>query len=134
MILPRGIRNNNPGNVRLSDDAWQGEVHPGTDKSFIQFDTMANGVRCTAKILLGYQTRGLHTVRGMVNRWAPPTENDTDAYVKAVAAECSVDPDDMIALGLTMLRLMCIAIFHHENGGDFVSGADLTAGVNAALQ
>lgn len=131
---PRGIRNNNPGNVRLSRDAWQGEITPGTDKSFMQFDTMANGVRCLAKILIGYQRKGLNTPREMINRWAPPTENNSDAYDDQVAKALGIDDDTPFVLSPDNLLIMTRAICKHENGGDFVSEADLKAGVNAALQ
>ena len=130
---PRGIRINNPGNVRLSQDHWVGQVYPGTDSSFCQFDTMAHGVRCAAKVLLGYQQQKMNTVRRIINRWAPPVENDTGSYVRAVAASCTVAPDNPVKLGEDMLARLCRAIFHHENGGDFVSDADLSAGVRMAL-
>lgn len=133
MTTPRGIRNNNPGNVRRTQDHWLGQVWPGQDSAFCQFDTMAHGVRCTAKILLGYQAAKLNTVRRIINRWAPAVENDTRAYVTAVANECGVSPDSPVALEERMLTCLCGAIFHHENGGDYVKAADLSAGVRMAL-
>lgn len=131
--LPRGIRNKNPGNVRRTRDAWQGEIEPGTDKAFMQFDTMSNGVRCTAKILLGYRLKGLMTVREMVSRWAPPTENDTESYIANVSAQMDVAHDEVFAMTPDKLSAMCQAIFLHENGGDFVSREDRRSGVLAAM-
>lgn len=131
--LPRGIRDRNPGNVRLSQDHWLGQVFPGVDLSFCTFDTMAHGVRCTAKILLGYQALKLNTVRKIISRWAPPIENDTGAYAKAVAAAIGKDADAPIILAEPVLEQLCRAIFHHENGGDYVSADDLSAGVRMAL-
>ena len=49
--LPRGLRNNNPGNIRINDDLFQGEIRPSKDKSFKQFTTMAYGYRAMFKIL-----------------------------------------------------------------------------------
>jgi hypothetical protein len=99
----------------------------------MQFDTMANGVRCTAKILTNYRTKGLVTVREMVNRWAPPVENHTAAYAEHVAERMGLEPDVPFPLTPDNLSAMCQAIFVHENGGDYVSPADLRSGVLAAL-
>ena len=130
---PRGLRNNNPGNVRHSPDAWKGEVYPPLDADFMTFDSMAHGVRCTAKILLGYQTKGLKTIRAMVARWAPPSENNTLAYANHVAKLTGFGIDQPMTLGEGVLRRLCAAIFNHELGGDFVTDADLSAGVRMAL-
>ena len=131
--LPRGVRVFNPGNVVHTRVLWQGEVIPGRDARFATFRDMASGVRASAKILLAYQAHGLRTIADMIHRWAPPVENDTGAYVAAVAAACGVKANAQISLGEGMLARLCRAIFHHENGGDFVSDADLQAGVRMAL-
>ena len=131
--LPRGVRVFNPGNVVHTRVLWQGEVIPGRDARFATFLDMASGVRASAKILLAYQAHGLRTIADMIHRWAPPVENDTGAYVAAVAAACGVKANAQISLGEGMLARLCKAIFHHENGGDFVSDADLRAGVRMAL-
>ncbi len=132
---PRGIRNKNPGNVRVSQQKWKGEVHPGTDKDFCQFSTMPYGVRCTAMVFLDYyHTHSLRSVAQMINRWAPPVENETSAYVQAVAARMGVKAD--AALDLTkpsVLEALCAAVFHQEEGGSFVASADLDNGVTLAI-
>ena len=86
-ITPRGLRNNNPGNIRINDDLFQGEVRPSRDKSFKQFETMAYGYRAIFKILRNYLCiYKLDTIRKMVGRWAPPGDNNhTEAYIKAVS-------------------------------------------------
>ena len=87
--MKRGIRNNNPLNIRLSADKWQGASETQTDKSFVQFKTMAYGYRAAWRILQTYyerfhaQGRGF-TVRNIISRWAPPKENDTEAYIRTV--------------------------------------------------
>lgn len=99
--LPRGIRNNNPLNIRVGDK-WAGLVpcmiirntedidHLVTqvyDKSFCQFESMAYGFRAAAKLLQNYQDRyNLKTIRDIVRRWAPPTENNTEGYIKLVSS------------------------------------------------
>jgi|SRR5580692_4234077 hypothetical protein len=115
---PRGIRQNNPGNIRLNPNIhWQGEV-PTTDPDFCAFDTDVDGIRALAKILYNYQTEhGLNTVQEMIDRWAPPVENDTGAYVNAVAEAMQVQPTDTIDVtDADTLDAMVTAIITHENG------------------
>ena len=87
--MTRGIRNNNPLNIRHSADKWQGARINQTDKSFVQFESMAYGYRAAWKVLESYwkhskQQGQPFTVRNIIHRWAPPEENDADAYVKTV--------------------------------------------------
>lgn len=87
--MSRGLRNNNPLNIRHSADRWQGARIAQTDKAFVQFTSMAYGYRAVWKILDTYcltfkRERKAYNVRNIIGRWAPPTENDTDAYVRAV--------------------------------------------------
>ena len=88
-IEPRGIRNNNPLNIRKGN-YWQGEVKDQSDKEFEQFTSMEWGIRAGFKILRNYITgyNGLvariNTIEGIIRRWAPPKENDTEAYIKTV--------------------------------------------------
>lgn len=114
----RGIRNNNPGNIRLSGDKWQGLSPTQTDGAFFQFRTMEYGVRALAKILQKYQdSYGLDTVRKIINRWAPPVENDTGAYVNAVARDMGVDPGASIDVhDLSTAFGLVRGIISHENG------------------
>lgn len=98
--MDRGIRNQNPGNIDWhADTTWQGAVgkEPGPTGRFIVFKSPQYGIRAIAKTLLTYQNHdGCKTVRAIINRWAPPVENNTDAYVNSVAAAMSVKPDDPI--------------------------------------
>ena len=106
--LPRGYRNNNPLNIRISANAWAGKLRPNTDGTFEQFRTMAHGYRAAFVLLRTYidQYR-LTTPRSIIARWAPPAENDTAAYLAAVcsrsglAADSPLDPyswEEMSAL------------------------------------
>ena len=95
--LPRGLRNNNPGNIRINGDLFQGEVRPSKDKSFKQFETMAYGYRAMFVILRNYiRNYKLDTIRKMISRWAPPKENHTEEYVKAVSDYAGIPADDPI--------------------------------------
>ena len=83
-MLPRGIRNNNPLNIRLvAENHWQGRVPPkhNSDGGFEQFQDPIMGLRAAVVLLIAhYDRRHLDTIRKLVAVWAPPNENDTEAY------------------------------------------------------
>lgn len=94
--LPRGLRNNNPGNIRKNSDVFQGEK-TSSDKEFKQFKSMAYGYRAIFNILSNYyRNYKLDTIRKMISRWAPENENNTDAYIKAVSDYAGIPADDPI--------------------------------------
>lgn len=112
----RGIRNNNPGNIRhVREVVWLGQSALQTDDSFVQFDMPVYGVRAIVRILRSYERKGIRTLREAISRWAPPNENDSDAYVSAVSAACHISPDDPLGLEPVMPALVK-AIIRHENG------------------
>lgn len=111
----RGYRNNNPGNLRWDGRTqWQGMTGHDAD-GFIIFSSMEYGFRAMARVIVNYQKRGLTTVRQIITTWAPPSENDTAAYVNAVADQLGVGPDEHISVGYYMPDLLA-AIAKHENG------------------
>lgn len=116
---PRGIRNSNPGNIRWGDD-WKGLVPTAqrTDKSFCQFVKPEYGIRAMVIILRNYQRKhGLNTVSGIINRWAPPNENNTQAYINSVAQAVGVSPDHKVDVGDSRIMFPLLeAIIKHENG------------------
>jgi hypothetical protein len=85
--LPRGIRNHNPGNIRRNGDPWQGLAERQGDVEFFTFKDPIYGIRALARTLIAYQDKHSCARSGRsLNRWAPPVENNTNAYVRAVAA------------------------------------------------
>ena len=95
--MSRGLRNNNPGNIRRSRVRYKGEVRPSRDPDFKEFSTMAYGYRAVFVLLDTYRSRyGLTTIRQMLNRYAPPTENFTEGYVRFVADYSGVMPDEVV--------------------------------------
>lgn len=117
--MSRGIRNNNAGNIRWGS-AWQGLKVGGKeiDKEFCVFIEPEYGIRAMAKILLNYsKLYKINTIAGIIHRWAPPSENNTVAYINHVASVLGVDTDDTIDVrdNNTMLKLIK-AIILHENG------------------
>ncbi len=118
IFLPRGIRNNNPGNIRRTSETWQGQKTPGNDASFIEFETPVYGLRALMRVLLVYRLRyGLDSVESIINRFAPPHENATDHYIHAVSKALGVKRTDFIDVhdSKTMMTL-ARAIVNHENG------------------
>lgn len=119
-MTARGIRNNNPGNLRHGSN-WDGLAPTQTDHAFCQFTTMAKGCRALLKTLRTYVERhGLRTVREIVNRWAPPSENDTGSYVRSVAAAVRHDANEPLRFEADPLLYLDLAkaIARHENGAD----------------
>lgn len=116
-MIPRGIRNNNPCNIRRSQTVWQGQV-AGVDPDFVTFDTPLHGIRAGAKILWNYhRLYGLQTIAEIVSRWAPSSENDTASYIAAVAHAMGVAANDNLnLLSGTILAQLIAAIIAHENG------------------
>lgn len=115
---PRGIRNNNPGNIRRSKSKWQGQSAEGADPDFVTFASPAAGLRALMKTLLTYHRKyGLDTVQSIINRWAPPHENATDHYAQAVARRLKTGLFLALDLGdARTLAELAAAIVNHENG------------------
>lgn len=108
MLLPRGIRNNNPLNIRKGD-AWLGMVDNPTDPEFVQFVEMVYGVRAAFIILHRYFTvYRIDTVEGIISRWAPSTENNTKSYIRAVCQRTGLDASDKLCYKdtVTMVNLI----------------------------
>lgn len=129
----RGERNNNPGNIRISASAWQGKID-SRDSSFETFTTPFYGIRATAVLLRNYQFNyGLKTVREIINRWAPPNENNTTSYVNAVASALRVNPDQQINLDDDFVLTQLVkAVIKHENGRVIYSDTLIGSAVKAA--
>ena len=93
--MSRGLENRNPGNIRQSRVRYKGEVRPSRDPEFKQFESPAWGYRAIFVLLDTYRRRhGLRRLREMISRWAPPSENRTEAYIRAVADDTGIDPDE----------------------------------------
>lgn len=115
---PRGIRNNNPLNIRKGNN-WKGERHPQTDKSFEEFQTMEMGIRAGFKLLKNYITgyggkvRPFNTIDKIIRRWAPPTENATQRYVDFVCKDAGIKPMQIIKFTdrATMVKIVDAMIF-----------------------
>jgi hypothetical protein len=121
-LLPRGIRNNNPGNLRKMGNwqAWYGALPPAeqTDKDFIIFDTPQNGLRAMARTIINYFGRGIYdgTVYEIISKYAPKTENDTLAYVTTVCRKTGLTASETVDTK-EELALLLSAMVEVENAG-----------------
>ena len=97
-IATRGLRNNNPLNIRRNQKTnWIGQCNKQEDRAFVQFRSMPYGYRAAFKVLQNYRVLyDCMTLRQFIQRWAPPAENNTDAYVKSVARTADVRPDALL--------------------------------------
>ncbi|EPL1175760.1 hypothetical protein K7419_002899 [Morganella morganii] len=132
----RGVRNNNPGNIRKSKDVWVGQT--GNDGAFVTFATPAHGIRATGRNLLSYARQGYVTPEQIITRWAPPEDdNDTEGYIKFVSEYLNVPRDTRLDLtDLNTLTRLSMAIMIKENGQsefDKIAGDDISNGIQAAL-
>lgn len=132
--IPRGVRNNNPGNIRhVRGTKWQGAVAEWRDPEFVTFVSAEMGVRALVRTLLTYyKQHQLKTVRGIINRWAPPNghangrsyKQNTAAYVDAVARDLgralgeTINVDAVLDVdSYRIMRPLVVAIIAHENAG-----------------
>lgn len=123
MKTPRGIRNNNPGNLDKGAP-WQGLVNNSSEPRFCTFKDPVWGIRALAVTLITYHDKrrakdgsSIDTIREVIERWAPPHENNTLAYVNEVSKAVGVAPDMIIDLhDYETLRPLVEAIIRHENG------------------
>ena len=117
---PRGIRNNNPLNIRRTSTQWEG-LHPvQADREFCQFIDMKYGYRAAFRLLMKYYRKyGLHNVQAIINRWAPPNENNSRAYANYVATMCVTRVDRILPSPLqdaTLWQKIVHAMAEYENG------------------
>ncbi|POF63602.1 structural protein [Novacetimonas maltaceti] len=132
-VLPRGIRNNNPGNL---DYVGQAGAHLETgvaDPRFAAFPTMADGIRALRDQLIRYGARGLTTVSSIVCVYAPACENATGAYISILCQRMGVGPDTVLDLRdtATMARLIC-GISVVENGPGHLTMAQIEQALGTA--
>lgn len=132
--MPRGIRNNNPGNIRegeLDRTQWLGERDTDDDAAFEEFRSAEDGIRAMAVIIKNWRRLyGIFTLADIITRWAPPSENDTQAYIASVARRSGLVPFQIIT-DAELPRLI-EAMILHENGVQPYTFAQIEDGVSRA--
>lgn len=128
----RGGRNNNPGNLRISNNTWDGQI--GDDGEYIQFATPEHGIRALGKNLLTYRDKGVVTLNQIIPRWAPENDgNNPETYIADVATRMNIDPNAPIDVtNIATLKSLATAIMHHE-GKHSITDAQINTGLQAAL-
>lgn len=131
MSMPRGIRNNNPGNIRHNSDEWKGMAETQTDKSFVQFKSAKYGMRAMAKILQSYARRGVVYLVDIIYTWAPPSDgNDVRAYLEHVEKLTGIQGNQRVTED--DYPKLIAAIIKHENGVQPYTMAYIEKGVALA--
>ena len=111
-----GTRLNNPLNIRASDNNdWEGET--ASSGGFEGFNSIAAGLRAADKTLTTYGNKGIETIRGIINRWAPSSENKTEEYLSFVADKLGMSPDDKVDLNDPGIRAKLISIMGQMETG-----------------
>lgn len=119
--VPRGIRNNNPGNLIRTSIAWNGKIPfaQSIDTHFEQFTEMKYGIRAMMLDLISDIKKGKTTVSLLINEYAPSIENNTNAYIATVEKILGFGVGQMLDLSETTIKNLCKAMITVENGGAF---------------
>ena len=129
--MSRGMRNNNPGNIRLSATRFKGEVVPSMDSAFKQFSAGEYGYRAIFVLIDTYARRyGLTTIRKMISRYAPPTENFTDGYVRFVCRRSGIGADERVDSRSPRDMVPIVAAMAEIENGENPSSDDIHRGWN----
>lgn len=128
---PRGLRNNNPGNIRDNDN-WQGEI--GIDAAgFTIFKDCSWGLRALAIDLSTKIRNGYNTIRKIITRYAPPSENDTEAYISSVVGYTGIGSNTELSADPGTLARLMRAIMNVELGASFsnmLTASDINEGIS----
>lgn len=120
--MTRGVRNNNPGNIRINpNNKWLGKVTPSRDKAFETFSEYRYGVRAMIKLIQSDIRSGKNTITKLVKEYAPPNENDTNAYVNSVASKSGFTAHQPLIANKETIRKIVTAMSHHENGFEAIN-------------
>lgn len=124
--LPRGIRNNNPGNIKDDGTSWQGMA--GSDGVFIIFTDMSWGTRAMATALTNMIRKGYNTIGTLIPQWSA---TDQAAYVANVASRIGIAPGDPITTDVPTLTALIRAMITQENGdaNSYVTDQDIADGI-----
>lgn len=124
---PRGIRNNNPGNLQFAGQAGATlESHP--QARFARFRTPEEGLAALSRQLQLYGQRGINTTRAIIEKYAPPKENNTASYIRSVSGALGVGAGDVLDTSdPRVLQNLMGAIIRIENGRNPYSSEQIAA-------
>lgn len=123
-----GLRNNNPGNLRAAPNAT------GRNGGFVTFETPEDGLAALSRQLMLFGDRGKNTLNGMIPTYAPSSENNTQAYIDAVAKQTGFNPSEPLDLHSPgVLEKLIPAIIKHENGAQPYTSDEISKGINDSV-
>lgn len=126
---PRGLRNNNPLNIRHSASKWQGMTERQTDRLFVQFKSLAYGFRAAFKLILTYMTKyKLTNITQIIMRWAPPNENNTSAYVATVSRMSGIHPTEPLDFNNRDQMIPLVRAMAYMENGCIIDGDSIRQG------
>ena len=137
--VPRGIRNNNPGNLKVSNSPWMGKLPLDQNqdyncntgrvaRTFEQFTAYKYGIRALVKLLKNYiDVTRLKTISQIINRYAPSTENNPAAYINYVSSYTGISPNTPLSPSRETLRALARSIAAYENGTEAISDTEFYA-------
>lgn len=129
--LSRGLRNNNPGNLRASGIKWKGAA--GIDSAnFVVFSSLDYGIRAMLIDLASKYKRGLNTITKILTVYAPPSENNTPAYIDFVSKMTGIAPNEDIKPIPANLAKIALAMIYVENGkvaANYITPEDVLNGM-----
>ena len=128
-MIPRGLRNNNPLNIRHNADVFQGEIK-GNDKSFKTFSSMPYGYRAAFVTLATYLSRGWDTIEKIISQWAPPSENNTQAYISTVVKYSGVAADEVLTATSGDKYILIVSAMSFVENGVNADISQIKAGFN----
>lgn len=128
MRKSRGLRNNNPGNIRRSATAYRGEV-VSRDEAFKCFESMAMGYRAMFVLLHTYRLKhNLRTIAEMIARYAPSCENDTQAYIDAVGRISGIETTHPVDTTEAEVMMPVVSAMSRVENGVCAIPAEVMAG------
>ena len=128
-MIPRGLRNNNPLNIRHSAEHFQGEI-AGRDKSFKSFSSLAYGYRAAFVILGTYLSRGINSIEKIITKWAPSTENNTENYIFQVEKYSGVPRHKELTARNGSDYIFIVAAMSYVENGQNADISQVQAGFN----
>lgn len=120
MALPLGLRTNNPGNIRYSPSInWKGQV--GSENGFAKFSDMLFGIRAYGINVKGKINKGYNTLDKLISLYAPPSENNTDAYINSVSKSTGFSRNQKLTPDSNTLFKLARAMFSVELGANYAA-------------
>lgn len=129
--VPRGIRNNNPGNIEMNKaNDWTGKVaaDKNTDGRFEQFTDYKYGVRALIILINNYIKSGRNTITKIFAAYAPPNENNTKNYISFVAKRINKGADEVLVSSKSVIKELAQAIAKMENGQEAINDTQFEDG------